>query len=174
MTGEETTDAGAVAEQPSDETTTTAQEKSDNAQADETTASLDKADETPAKDTASSSGGRPKRERKSATNYAPEQESKKEITIPDGKGEKLKDMPNVVAKFQDVTWSTPSLKSLYNIVFGRGKKADFKKHLLQFNGFCFTEENEEDEKDKVTQKVNIVLFKDDAWQQTMYLLIYPF
>lgn len=107
-----------------------------------------------AKDTASS--GRAKRVRKATTTYVPEEETKKEIIIPDGKGEKLQDMPNVVAKFQDITWSNPGLKHLYNIVFGRGKKADFKKHLLQFNGLVFSEGNEEAEKDKLLEKVTFL------------------
>eukprot|EP00574_Skeletonema_japonicum_P004488 CAMPEP_0201718884 /NCGR_PEP_ID=MMETSP0593-20130828/4296_1 /ASSEMBLY_ACC=CAM_ASM_000672 /TAXON_ID=267983 /ORGANISM="Skeletonema japonicum, Strain CCMP2506" /LENGTH=329 /DNA_ID=CAMNT_0048209271 /DNA_START=80 /DNA_END=1069 /DNA_ORIENTATION=- len=133
-------------------TAAAAQEKNDNATTDdgEDTGGADApADDT--KDAASS--GRPKRVRKASTNYVPEEETKKEVAIPDGKGEKLEDMPNVVAKFGDVTWSTPCLKSLYSIVFGVGKRADFKKHLLQFNGFSFSEDKEDAEFEKVTQKM---------------------
>lgn len=133
------------------------QENADNATATENAApgSSDAPAPDDTKDTASS--GRPKRVRKSTTNYVPEEETKKETIIPEGKGEKLQDMPNVVAKFGDVTWSTPSLKSLYYIVFGVGKRADFKKNLLQFNGFNFTEDEEEAELEKVTQKVSCFL-----------------
>ena len=130
------------------------------ANADDDDAPEDKGDDAedtpaPAADTIDgASSGRGKRVRKSTTNYVPEEETKKEIIIPRGKGEKLQDMPNVVARFQEVTWSTPSLKMLYSIVFGVGKKADFKKHLLQFNGLVFPEGKEEAEKEKVQLKVS--------------------
>lgn len=151
-----TTTAAAAGESPEtagqneESTAAAAQEKTDNA----TTVDTSGPDApSTTKDTAASSG-RPKRVRKSATNYVPEEETKKEIAIPDGKGEKLEDMPNVVANFKDVTWSTPCLKSLYNIVFGVGKRADFKKHLLQFNGLSFSEDKEDAEFEKVSQKVS--------------------
>ena len=141
-----------VVEQPA---AAAVQENADNATAVENAGGEDTSDAPDdTKDTASS--GRPKRVRKSTTNYVPEEETKKETIIPEGKGEKLQDMPNVVAKFGDVTWSTPSLKSLYYIVFGVGKRADFKKNLLQFNGFNFTEDEEEAELEKVTQKVSFL------------------
>jgi hypothetical protein len=114
------------------------------------------ADDEKDKDTAPPSG-RAKRVRKATTNYVPEEETKKEIIIPDGTGEKLQDMPNVVAKFQAITWSNASLKQLYNLVFGVGRKENFKKHLLQFNGLVFTEGKEEAEKDKVLQKVSFLV-----------------
>lgn len=125
----------------------------------DTTQSKVTADDTPAPaaetDTAVSSG-RAKRVRKSTTNYVPEEETKKEIVIPDGKGTKLEDMPNVVAKFKDVTWSTPALKNLYSIVFGVGQKKNFKAHLLQFSGLVFPEGKEEAEKEKVQNKVSFL------------------
>jgi hypothetical protein len=124
----------------------------------DTTQSKVTTDDTPAaeKDTTAASSGRAKRVRKSTTNYVPEEETKKEIVIPDGKGTKLEDMPNVVAKFKDVTWSTPSLKNLYSIVFGVGQKKNFKAHLLQFNGFVFPEGKEDAEKEKVQSKVSFL------------------
>lgn len=124
----------------------------------DTTQSKVTTDDTPAaeKDTTAASSGRAKRVRKSTTNYVPEEETKKEIVIPDGKGTKLEDMPNVVAKFKDVTWSTPSLKNLYSIVFGVGQKKNFKAHLLQFNGFVFPEGKGEAEKEKVQNKVSFL------------------
>ena len=115
----------------------------------------DKKDTAAADTKEAASSGRAKRVRKSTTNYVPEEETKKEVIIPVGKGDKLEDMPNVVSMFKDVTWSTPSLKMMYSIVFGVGKKADFKKHLLQFNGLAFPEGQEETEKEKVLQKVRV-------------------
>lgn len=123
----------------------------------DTTQSKVTTDDTPAAETdTAASSGRAKRVRKSTTNYVPEEETKKEIVIPDGKGTKLEDMPNVVAKFKDVTWSTPSLKNLYSIVFGVGQKKNFKAHLLQFSGLVFPEGKEEAEKEKVQNKVSFL------------------
>lgn len=123
----------------------------------DTTQSKVTADDTPAAETdKAASSGRAKRVRKSTTNYVPEEETKKEIVIPDGKGMKLEDMPNIVAKFKDVTWSTPALKNLYSIVFGVGQKKNFKAHLLQFSGLVFPEGKEEAEKEKVQNKVSFL------------------
>ncbi|KAL7495287.1 hypothetical protein ACHAWT_003731 [Skeletonema menzelii] len=164
------TDAAAdTVEQPNEESAAAVQENADNETANENASGEGNAgaDEPTGdtKDTASS--GRSKRVRKSTTNYVPEEEAKKEMIIPKGKGEKLQDMPNVVAKFGDVTWSTPSLKSLYYIVFGVGKRAEFKKHLLQFNGFSFSEDEEDAELEKVTQKM--YKLKLDQLKQVMDL-----
>ena len=98
--------------------------------------------------------GRDGRERKSVDVYAPEEKEKKERVVPNGKGQKLEDMPNVVKNFQKVTWSDPHLKMLYSIVFGVGKKKEFKSHLLQFNGLVYPEgKDEEDEREKVKMKM---------------------
>merc|ERR1711935_552633 len=47
------------------------------------------------------------------------------------------EMPTVVNNFKSVTWSDPILKKLYGIVFGVGKKKEFKSHLFQFNGLVY-------------------------------------
>lgn len=98
--------------------------------------------------------GRARRARKSTEVYQPaEEKKKKEKEIPKGKGEKLEDMPRVVGKFKDVTWSDPHLKMLYSIVFGRGQKKEFKGHLLQFNGVVYPEGKEEDEQERLKEKM---------------------
>lgn len=96
---------------------------------------------------------RGKRTRKVPLAYTVEEKPQKEREIPDGKGEKLEQMPNVVDNFKAVTWSDPSLHDLYSIAFGQGKKKNFKEHLLQFNGVVYSEGKEETEKDKILAKM---------------------
>lgn len=95
---------------------------------------------------------RGKRIRKSTVNYTVEEKSQKERKIPNGKGEKLEQMPNVVDNFKAITWSDSRLQDLYSIVFGKGKKKMFKEHLLQFNGVVYPE-GKETEKDKILAKM---------------------
>lgn len=96
---------------------------------------------------------RGKRIRKSTVNYTVEEKSQKEKKIPLGKGEKLEQMPNVVDNFKAITWSDLDLQNLYSIVFGQGRKKQFKEHLLQFNGVVYPEGKEEAEKDKILAKM---------------------
>ena len=113
-----------------------------------------KAKEAPAPATV---GGRAKRERKTVKAFNPEEyvEEKKEVVIPDGSGVKLEDIPNVVENFKAVTWSDPHLKMLYSLVFGgRGKKKEFKKHLLEFSGLVYAEgTDKEEEREKMKDKM---------------------
>ena len=113
-----------------------------------------KAEEAPAPATV---GGRAKRERKTVKAFNPEEyvEEKKEVVIPDGSGDKLEDIPNVVENFKAVTWSDPHLKMLYSLVFGgRGKKKEFKKHLLEFSGLVYAEGTDtEEEREKMKDKM---------------------
>ena len=107
------------------------------------------------------SSGREQRVRKSVNAYDPTTATeKKERVIPNGKGEKLEDMPRVVANFKNITWSDPHLKMLHTIVFGVGKKKEFKSHLLQFNGFVFPKEVEEEEREKLKQKMYKLVLAD--------------
>lgn len=104
--------------------------------------------------------GREQRVRKSVDAFDPTSVTKKEIIIPSGKGEKLEDMPRVVANFKNITWSDPHLKMLYSIVFGVGKKREFKTHLFQFNGVVFPEGKEEDEREKLKLKMYKLVLGD--------------
>jgi hypothetical protein len=108
------------------------------------------------------SSGREQRVRKSVDAYDPtaDEKEKKELIIPEGKGEKLEDMPRVVANFKNVTWSDPHLKMLHTIVFGRGQKKEFKTHLLQFNGLVYPEGKEEEEQEKLKQKMYKLVLSD--------------
>jgi len=92
------------------------------------------------------------RERKSIETYAPPSaETPKKFEIPDGEGEKLGDLPNVVSNFKGVTLSSDVIKDLHNVVFGggKGKKRALKNNLLEFSGLVYTEDGEEKEKEKV-------------------------
>jgi len=100
---------------------------------------------------------RGKRIRKSIQNFNPEEydTQKKEIEIPSGRGVKLSDMPNVVENFKAVTWSDPHLKMLHTLIFGgKGKKKEFKAHLLQFNGVVYPDGKDvEEERTKLREKM---------------------
>ena len=101
------------------------------------------------------------RVRKSVDAYDPTAVTeKKEFIIPNGSGEKLEDMPRVVANFKNITWSDPHLKMLHQIIFGRGQKKEFKTHLLQFNGVVFPEGEEEEEREKLKQKMYKLVMSD--------------
>jgi len=107
------------------------------------------------------SSGREQRVRKSVDAFDPTVASeKKDLVIPEGKGQKLEDMPTVVANFKKFTWSDPHLKMLYMIVFGRGQKKDFKSHLLQFNGLVYSEGQEEEEREKIKLKMYKLMLPD--------------
>ena len=112
--------------------------------------------------------GRERRERKSTDFLTSEEKEKKVKVIPEGKGEKLGDIPNIVANLKAVTWSDPHLHMLYKIVFGMGKKKEFKPHLLKFNGLVYPEGSDiEAEKEKV--KIKMYKLKMDELKEVMEL-----
>eukprot|EP00579_Thalassiosira_antarctica_P032147 CAMPEP_0201992906 /NCGR_PEP_ID=MMETSP0905-20130828/1300_1 /ASSEMBLY_ACC=CAM_ASM_000554 /TAXON_ID=420261 /ORGANISM="Thalassiosira antarctica, Strain CCMP982" /LENGTH=456 /DNA_ID=CAMNT_0048547659 /DNA_START=102 /DNA_END=1472 /DNA_ORIENTATION=+ len=176
---EETSEPMDVAEEPKEDKAESPSEASDEKKSEETSEPMDDAeDEEPKKDEAESPSedgagddtkkasepiltGRGRRERKPTKIYQPvEEKTKKEKVIPDGKGEKLEDMPNVVANFKAITLSDPDLLTLYSIVFGIGKKKEFKGHLLQFNGLVYPEGKEEAEKDRMKSKMYKLKMED--------------
>lgn len=91
--------------------------------------------------------GRVKRERKSIEAFNPASTTAKVKEIyPDGKGTKLKDLPNVVANLQAITWSDPHLRMLHQIIFGGiAKKKELKSDLLEFSGIVYTKSKTEDD-----------------------------
>ncbi|KAL7463853.1 hypothetical protein ACHAXS_004205 [Conticribra weissflogii] len=98
--------------------------------------------------------GRERRERKSTEFLSPGEKEEKPKVIPAGKGTKFQDIPNIVAKFKEITWSNPHLHNLHMLVLGRGKKKDFKQNLLQFSGLVYPEGCDvEAEQDKVKFKM---------------------
>ena len=90
---------------------------------------------------------RVKRERKSIEAFNPASTNAKVKEIyPDGKGTKLKDIPNVVANLQAITWSDPHLRMLHQIIFGGiAKKKELKSDLLEFSGIVYTKGKTEDD-----------------------------
>mmetsp|Transcript_8184 Transcript_8184/g.17407 ORF Transcript_8184/g.17407 Transcript_8184/m.17407 type:complete len:471 (+) Transcript_8184:104-1516(+) len=98
--------------------------------------------------------GRERRERKSTEFLSPGENEEKPKVIPVGKGTKFQDIPNIVTKFKEITWSDPHLHNLHMLVLGRGKKKDFKQNLLQFSGLAYPEGCDvEAEQDKVKFKM---------------------
>jgi hypothetical protein len=95
----------------------------------------------------STNSGRVKRERKSIEAFNPASTNAKVKEIyPDGKGTKLKDIPNVVANLQAITWSDPHLRMLHQIIFGGiAKKKELKSDLLEFSGIVYTKGKTEDD-----------------------------
>jgi len=140
--------APAVEEQPKEDEEEEAQFE-DEAESVASEASAEK----PGAEEPVATGGRAKRERKKVAVLTMEVEAPKERVIPDGKGEKLEDMPNVVENFKKVTWSDPDLKVLYSFAFGVGKKKEFKGHLLQFSGIVYPEGKKDAEIDRLTAKM---------------------
>ena len=97
--------------------------------------------------TTTNSGSRVKRERKSTEVFNPANTSAKVKEIyPEGKGTKLKDIPNVVANLQAITWSDPHLRMLHSIIFGgTGKKKELKSDLLVFSGIVYSKGKTKDD-----------------------------
>jgi len=60
---------------------------------------------------------------------------------------------NVVENLKAITYSDVKMKTLYNLIFGQGKKKDFRKHLMQFNGLVYAEGTEESERGKLREKM---------------------
>jgi hypothetical protein len=114
---------------------------------------------TDAKDTAkeptASPTGRVRRERKSIETFVPGESAKEKEAYPDGKGQKLKDIPNVAANFKGVTWSDPHLRMLHTLVIGgNGKKKELKSNLLEFSGIVYPEgKDEEEERQKMRERM---------------------
>lgn len=117
----------------------------------------EKRDEKDGKEPSASPMERPSRERKSVVRYAAAAPRrllvKKAVTVQQGSGEKLKDIPNVAFKLSKRK-SDESLRVLHNILFGGKSKVHFlKKNILQFSGFVWSQ-NEEKDRLKVKEKLN--------------------
>ncbi|PKA55259.1 omega-hydroxypalmitate O-feruloyl transferase [Apostasia shenzhenica] len=100
---------------------------------------------------------RPSRERKSVVRYAtlsPRRMSAvKAVAIGQGRGEKLKDIPNVAFKVSKRK-ADDSLRALHSILFGRKANAHFlKRNILQFSGLVYSED-EEKHRSRVKEKLN--------------------
>jgi hypothetical protein len=113
---------------------------------------------TDAKETAEEpTAGRRRRERKSIESFVPgESNAKEKEAYPEGKGTKLKDIPNVVANFKSITWSDPHLRMLHTLAMrtGHGKKKELKSNLLEFSGIVYPDgKDDEEEREKTKEKM---------------------
>ena len=52
-----------------------------------------------------------------------------------------------------ITYSDIKMKTLHSLIFGQGKKKDFRKHLMQFNGLVYAEGTEESERERLREKM---------------------
>ncbi|XP_078434624.1 DEK domain-containing chromatin-associated protein 2-like isoform X2 [Wolffia australiana] len=103
------------------------------------------------------SAERPTRERKTVERFSsmsPQGVSAtKALSIKQGSGTKLKEIPNVFYKLSKRKVDD-NLKVLHSILYGQKAKALFlKRNICQFSGFVWTE-NKEKEKTKVKEKID--------------------
>ncbi len=90
----------------------------------------------------------------------------------DGKGTKLRDIPNVAFKMSKISGRDELMESLHNIIYRRkGAATTRKKAILDFNGFAFPAENEEKEID--ARKVSLGKWKLDLINKLMDALDIP-
>ncbi|QHO02177.1 hypothetical protein HN51_036747 [Arachis hypogaea] len=108
----------------------------------------------------SASGGRPTRERKSVERYTvssphkfPGYAATKTISIDQGNGTQLKDIPNVAFKLSKRKVDD-NLRSLHSILFGKKAKAHtLKRNIGMFSGYVWAE-NEEKQRAKVKERLD--------------------
>ncbi|XP_019457722.1 PREDICTED: glutamic acid-rich protein-like isoform X2 [Lupinus angustifolius] len=107
----------------------------------------------------SGSGKRPVRERKSVDRYTvsspskfPRSSATKPLSVEQGNGTQLKDIPNVAFKLSKRK-PDDSLRTLHNILFGKKAKAhDLKKNIGLFSGYVWAE-NEQKQRAKIKEKI---------------------
>ena len=78
-----------------------------------------------------------KRERVAVAAFVPPPEKdKEEFVVPEGAGDKLGDIENIVFKIGKHNAASEELKQLHRACFGRaGSKNEIKKNLREFSGF---------------------------------------
>ncbi|KAG5617534.1 hypothetical protein H5410_017358 [Solanum commersonii] len=100
---------------------------------------------------------RPTRERKTVERYSESSDARgstpKPLSIRNGSGTQLKDIPNVAYKLSKRK-PDDNLQILHNILFGKKSKVhSLKKNIGQFSGFVWVE-NEEKERRKTKEKLD--------------------
>lgn len=103
---------------------------------------------------------RPKRERRQVHRFKIVEEVT-EFHIPEGKGQKLSEIPNVsyCIRKQRVR-SDPGIVALHKLIFGVGKRAEYKQHLLDFSGFVYDEKTTRDKIVAKANKMHLPLLKE--------------
>jgi protein DEK len=90
----------------------------------------------------------------------------------EGKGTKLRDIPNVAFKMSKISGRDELMESLHNILYRRkGAATTRKKAILDFNGFAFAAENEE--KEIEARKVSLGKWKLDLINKLLDTLDIP-
>ncbi len=90
----------------------------------------------------------------------------------EGKGTKLRDIPNVAFKMSKISGRDELMESLHNIMYKRkGAATTRKKAILDFNGFAFAAENEE--KEIEARKTSLGKWKLDLINKLMDTLDIP-
>ncbi|KAL3800111.1 hypothetical protein ACHAW5_002792 [Stephanodiscus triporus] len=150
---EEEEDAEAEAEEEEEDAEAEAEEEEEEEGEQEVAPTIDA--KNTAKEPTASPTGRGRRERKSIETFVPGESAKEKEAYPDGKGQKLKDIPNVAANFKSVTWSDPHLRMLHTLAIGgHGKKKELKSNLLEFSGIVYPEgKDEEEERQKMKERM---------------------
>ncbi|KAL4438465.1 hypothetical protein ABPG77_000113 [Micractinium sp. CCAP 211/92] len=103
---------------------------------------------TPATAEGTGTGGRARRERKQVERFVPTVTPKEEEpqALPEGKGSKLRDIPNVAFKMGKLTGRDELLEGLHLVLFRRkGTAQQRKKGILDFNGFAFPADQQDKE-----------------------------
>jgi len=95
-----------------------------------------------------------KRERKQVERLAPVVQQRKEVVVVKGKGKALEDIENVAFMIQKTSRNEKSLQHLHSVLFGPGKRLEFKKHLLAFSGLVYKEGQEKEEREKISKKLH--------------------
>lgn len=90
----------------------------------------------------------------------------------EGKGTKLRDIPNVAFKMSKISGRDELMESLHNIMYRRkGIATTRKKAILDFNGFAFSAESEE--KEIEARKASLGKWKLDLINKLMDTLDIP-
>lgn len=90
----------------------------------------------------------------------------------EGKGTKLRDIPNVAFKMSKISGRDELMESLHNIMYRRkGVATTRKKAILDFNGFAFSTESEE--KEIEARKASLGKWKLDLINKLMDTLDIP-
>lgn len=90
----------------------------------------------------------------------------------EGKGTKLRDIPNVAFKMSKISGRDELMESLHNIIYRRkGIATTRKKAILDFNGFAFSAESEE--KEIEARKASLGKWKLDLINKLMDTLDVP-
>ncbi|PRW61174.1 DEK-like isoform X2 isoform B [Chlorella sorokiniana] len=151
---EPATEAPAAAELAAEEAPAAAEQEAAVAEGEKKTpkaAPKPRAKPTPASEPAAGTdtGGRARRERKQVERFQVEAKREtEEVAVPQGSGERLRDIPNVAFKLGKLTGKDELVEGLHMVMYRRkGAAHQRKKAVLDFCGFAFAEDQQAKEVD---------------------------